>query len=191
MATYPTSPRPNDTGLPAAFDPALESRFDGGSISTRSKYLTERSIIVLSYTTYLTEYRIFEDFRRQVRGRALTFDFTYPWGETIQEVKDTTPVGLVTQANHGFATGQQVTLTNVNPSIDGVHTITVTGLDSFSLNGTTASGTANNGGNAARYFPKMRLVVTGNTMPAPTKLSGPPTNNEAIVQYIMTLEEDF
>lgn len=191
MATFPTIPRPNSAEVPTWVDPALEARFDGGAIATRSKYLKRRAIITLLYITDMNGYYTLSDFSDEVRLRALTFDFTFPQSHTIIEVKDTTPIGIVTKAFHGFRTGNQVQIANANPSVDGLRMITRTNADDFTLDGTTASGTVNNGGSVALYFPKMRFVFPQGAFPAPAKLRGPTTDNHGLVQFGLTLEEDF
>ena len=191
MATFPTSPIPNSTDAPSVFDPVFESRYDGGAIATRSRFLKARRIFVLSFTTDVNGYYIIEDFMHQVRGRALTFDWTYPQVQSIEEVKDTTPIGLVTRFNHQFSTGDRVVITDCNPAVNGVQTVTRTGPFDLTVDGTTASGTQNDGGKITWYFPKMRFVIPEGTRPAPTKLRGPLTDNHGIVRYQVTLEEDF
>ena len=191
MATFPSTPIPNSAEAPAWVDPVIEARFDGGSIATRSKYLRRRAIITLQYVTDMNGYYALSDFSDEVRQRALTFDFTFPQGHTIVEVKDTTPIGIVTKTSHGLRTGQQVQIVNTNPSVDGLRTITRTSSDDFTLDGTTASGIVNNGGRVFLYFPKMRFVFPQGSFPAPGKLRGPITDNHGLVQFGLTLEEDF
>ena len=191
MATYPAVPVPNSTDPPAYLDPVIEARFDSGAIATRSKYLRRRLTITLNYTTRIDQYYIIDAFINEVRGRAQTFDWTYPHGQSIEEVKDTTPIGITFQYPHAFSTGDLVSITNANPSINGIHTVTRTSEIDLTLDGTTNSGTQNDGGKMTWYFPKMRLVLANGLQPAATKLRGPLTDNHGIVSYSVTLEEDF
>jgi len=61
---------------------------------------------------------------------------------TITAVANTTPVGI-TSVGHGRTTGERLFITGTGLGIDDVtYTITVTGTDTYTLDGTSASGTA-------------------------------------------------
>jgi hypothetical protein len=64
-----------------------------------------------------------------------------PHGAVI-DASNTTPIQITTPMDHGFATGQQVRIQHVhgNWNANGIHTITVTGPRTFTLNGTSGNG---------------------------------------------------
>ena len=190
MATYPAFPVPNNAGLQTSRDPVLEAQFDGGTIATRSKYLRQRRLFRLAYGLTLDEYFILWNFRQEVRGRALTFDWTYPQVYIVASATATTPIQIETGAFNGLITGDYVNITNVNAQANGIHRVTRLGPRTVSLDGTTGSVTSSSG-QLAWHFPKMRLALQNGEWPAPEKLSGPAVDNLAVVQFAVTLEEAF
>ena len=72
-------------------------------------------------------------------------------GVTNLQVSDataTSPIEIQTASNHGLLTGDFVTISGVlgNTAANGTWAITVTGLDTFTLDGSTYSGTFSGGG---------------------------------------------
>src|SRR6476660_9653712 len=59
-----------------------------------------------------------------------------------------TPIQITTQAPHGFKTGHRVMIAGVsgNTAANGTRLITSTGLETFTLNGTTSNDTYTGGG---------------------------------------------
>ncbi|MGO9834731.1 MAG: hypothetical protein ACLP1X_10975, partial [Polyangiaceae bacterium] len=66
----------------------------------------------------------------------------------IASTTNTTPVAVATDVAHGFYSGDTVELEGAS-SLSGVHIITVTGTEGFTLNGTTAPGWV--GGSGVAY----------------------------------------
>jgi hypothetical protein len=66
----------------------------------------------------------------------------------VTGASNTSPIVITTASAHGLQSGMQVTLSGVlgNTAANGTFTITVTSLNTFSLNGTTGNGTWTSGG---------------------------------------------
>ena len=66
----------------------------------------------------------------------------------------------ITAAGHGFATGDQVVIDGTGDSVDGIYTITVTGVNTFTLDNTSDEvfGTSSGTVQAAQY---LRITRTG------------------------------
>lgn len=191
MATYPDSPMPRSVNLPSINDPLIESRFDNGAIATRTKYTKVRKSYVLLYIGRLDDYYTIADFVEYVRGRALTFDWVFPWPSSVVNATDATPIAISTYALHNLQTGNVVEVADVAPVANGQHIITRIGPTALTLDGTVGV-VPSQTGTITRYFPKMRLLLgTNNTFPAPEKIEGPPSDNQGIWRWSVTLEEDF
>ena len=190
MPTFPALPKPNSVEPPSLFDPALEVRFDGGAIATRSKYTAARQSFRLFFTTDLDDWYIINDFVHDVRGRGLTFDWTFPDPHTVTDATAATPIAITTTASHGLRTGQTVIVAGVNAEANGQRVVTRTGATTVTLDGTVGVSPASQG-SIGLYFPKMRLVLPAGEWPAPRKLTGPVRDNIAYLQYALTVEEDF
>ena len=190
MPTFPATPLPQNTGLPAIEDTVLESRFDQGSIATRAKYTRSRKRFPLTYIGTLDEYYVFTDFFEDVRGRATTFDWTFPHPSTVVAASADTPIVITTRTSHGLRTGDQVVVADVNGQANGQRVVTRTGTSTVTLDGTTGIATASSG-TITRYFPQMRFVLSAAGWPSPEKLDGPPRDNHAILRWVITLEEGF
>jgi len=65
-------------------------------------------------------------------------------GGNVDAVADTTPIEITTEADHGMATDDRVLIAGTGVT-DGSFVITLTGAKTFTLNGTTAAGTATTG----------------------------------------------
>jgi hypothetical protein len=68
---------------------------------------------------------------------------------TISSVTPGSPIGVTTGAAHGLSTGDEVEITNVGGTTgaNGIHTITVTGASTFTLDGTNDATPYTGGGN--------------------------------------------
>ena len=65
-------------------------------------------------------------------------------GGNISAVANTTPIGITTTQNHGLSSGDVVTISGTSIT-DGSFIITRTAANTFTLNGTSAAGTASTG----------------------------------------------
>lgn len=160
MAVYPESPRPRQI-TPLPFNRAsITSQFDGGAISTRTKYLRRRVVqLQLAYTVRFNEYSVLLDFFAETAQSVLPFEFYYPVPHAIANVFVGSPAQMSFYYPHGYQTGEQVYIRN-NAALDGTYTITRLNANNVTVDGTSV-GTAAAGGHSGRYFPKMR--VTGDT----------------------------
>lgn len=73
---------------------------------------------------------------------------TYNNGFTVNGATNASPIVITSSSAHGYSTGQKVTITGVagNTAANGTWIITVTGVFTFSLNGSTGNGTYTTGG---------------------------------------------
>jgi hypothetical protein len=122
---------------------------------SRRLLAASQAIIALGVKLWSGELRAYRAGRKINKpSKAGTKQTLYRWGATpgadaeglIGAVANVTPVRLDTTALHGLTTGARVFVANTGLAIDGAtYTITVVDTDSFTLDGTTASGTAATG----------------------------------------------
>lgn len=76
------------------------------------------------------------------------YQASYNNGYTVSAATNTSPIAITNSAQHGYTTGQIVTITGAvgNTAANGTWVITVTGLTTFTLNGSTGNGTYTGGG---------------------------------------------
>jgi len=72
--------------------------------------------------------------------------FKRPESRAITAAINSAPI-VITAINHGYSTGDRITITDVatNTNANGTHIITVSTADKFSLDGTTGNGTGSGG----------------------------------------------
>jgi hypothetical protein len=90
-------------------------------------------------------------------GVVLLKDLTsnaYINGATITGASNASPIQITTQFTNAFTTGQQIFISGVtgNTAANGLFTITNTGANTFTLNGSTGNGIYTGGGIAAAQF---------------------------------------
>lgn len=81
---------------------------------------------------------------------------------TITGATNASPIS-VTQTAHGYSTGDRVRIASVggNTAANGDKTITVTGANTYTLDGSTGNGTYTSGGTAKRIAEVLYMVVEG------------------------------
>jgi hypothetical protein len=99
------------------------------------------------------------NYRLQINGSTIStdalpvgndglYDITSAATFSINAATNASPIAITTTANHNLTTGKTVTITGVvgNTAANGTFVITVTGLNSFTLNGSTGNGAYTSGG---------------------------------------------
>lgn len=172
MVSFPTIPRHRDVSPVAASDPVHSFRADSGLEITRARFSRPLLSFALSYLVDYQGYLQMRDFfMRETRGRALTFDWTFPHGHTIVTESTGTPIAITVAASHGLITGNQVVITGASASANGTHTVTHVDGDTVTLDGTGA-GPGGTTGQMAPFYPKMRFRDTA--FPAATRFAPGP-----------------
>jgi hypothetical protein len=95
-------------------------------------------------------------------------------GTTVTGATNASPIAITTSSAHGLATGNQVEIDNVhgNLSANGYWTITVTGADTFTLNGSTGSGAFATPNGIAYLVPASTTLQTASAT-LPNQVIGP------------------
>lgn len=193
MALYPLSPLPRQTnGIPYN-DPTYRSQFDGGAISTRARFLRRRMTgMLLTYTINHDELMTLQDFWTQHRGPALPFEFRLPsqWAHTVVTGTAGTPYTITTQGQHGFQTGEQVYIENVDPVANGIQTVTRQTPTTVTLDSTSGGGSATSG-TIIRYWPKARFLSEEWGPFVPIMGFGPPRDTEGLHTVVIGIEESW
>lgn len=103
---------------------------------------TSSGVPTASSTT--PSYRVYGDDGLQLNG---TGSLTSPETGAITGASNESPI-VITSAAHGLTTGMRVTVAGVggNTAANGTFTITVTGANTFSLDGSTGNGSYTTGG---------------------------------------------
>ena len=189
MVMFPNIPEPRSTTPLPFIRPTVRSQFDGGAIATRAKYLNRRVVsLQLGYLGTMDEFQTLSDFWESVAGSALTFEFEYPYPQTIVQGTAGTPYTITTAFQHGYETGEQVSIGNVGGGIDGKHTITRVTPVQFTLDG-TSGGIGVTSGLATRYFPRMGFVGDILGPFQPQFGFGAPVDDQGMLIWTLTLEE--
>lgn len=123
----------------------------------------------------------------------ITFAAAPPGAKTVTAATNATPIAVTTSAAHGRATGEIVTISGVlgNLAANGTFTITVTGANTFTLNGSVGTGAYTSGGTVAAsaltiaYLGRRRYTCE---IPAPPSKGNIEWNRQRIG---MTLLEKF
>lgn len=125
----------------------------GGAVANRNRYVidyrsTENPPVEDVNTIDWWLYEI-ENSNTIVAADDRLVNFAYNNSQSISVATNTTPIQVDT-GTHGFLTGEQVTIFGGtgNTAMNGTWTITVTGLTTFTLNGSVGNGTYTGGGTA-------------------------------------------
>ena len=157
MPSFPTVPVPRDVSPVGVVAHTIRFVSDDGIEVTRARYTRERRIYDLLYQDRHQNYTLFADFfRRETRGRALTFDFTMPQSHSITNESTGTPIVITTAFAHGLIDDDQVFIAGTSAA-NGTWTITRTGSTTLSLNGSTG-GVGGSTGTLQHYLPTMRFA---------------------------------
>jgi hypothetical protein len=129
-------------------------------------------------TGYILTSKVTNDLLARV---ALRGDGTLVTGEpplTVSNVTGTSTVTVTTSTNHGYATGDVVTISGVQSytGANGMFTITRTSATQFTLNSATGSGTYTSGGTAQR-----NLGGTGSSLEGVWNFVLPDTSRDGMV----------
>lgn len=122
---------------------------------------TQSLSLVNGFNLYIpsedTEYDIFAGYDNATAQRLRLYVQYAP--KAITGATNATPIS-VTIANHGFSTNDVIVISGVggNTAANGVWTITVTGANAFTLNGSVGSGAYTTGGLAVKSVELTRVV---------------------------------
>lgn len=78
-------------------------------------------------------------------GQGEYLEVSHIGGGNISAVANTTPIAVTTTQNHGLASNAVVVISGTGGVCDGAFIVTVTGLNTYTLNGSAAAGTASAG----------------------------------------------
>lgn len=190
MPSFPRTPAPNNTPLPAFHHPRIDHRVDGGYQRRRSRYSRGMRRYQLHYVVTSAQYHMFQDFiYRETANGVLSVDWTVPYPHRITSITDDAPNVVTTVTNHGFQTGDNVEISST-PTQNGTHVITRLSATTFSLDGTNG-GTAATEGFVALYFPVMWLNLPEGDLASPEKLKAGISDAYGLHRFSIELEEGF
>lgn len=140
------------TGLPVVGGDGTDGVVVTSGASTGTATLRSADV-ALTAISGITSYRL------QINGSGVStaaapvgndglYDITAAPTFTINAATNAGPIAITTTANHGLTTGDTVTITGVtgNTAANGTFVITVTGVTSFTLDGSTGNGAYVSGG---------------------------------------------
>lgn len=110
-------------------------------------------------------------------------------GATITNATNASPIVITTSSAHGFSTDQLVSISGVltNTAANGNWIITVTGANTFSLNGSVGNGNYTGGGIAVStnvYYYDAGIVSFNNTRITNNRISGVINDDDAPLIYL-------
>lgn len=195
MPTWPpvTTIAPYSCSPHGIIDPVLRFSSDQGYEIRRSRHSRSRRTYQLVYWENAHLIMLLLDFiEREIRGGALSFDWTYPYPMRITQITAATPNLVQTPWHHGLQTGDQVVITN-SATHNGIRTVTRVNLNNVSLQGTAGGSPEAAGGLIAAYFPYMSLQLDGDAL-APPELQhsfGAFRDNESLARLTVSFKEEF
>ncbi len=137
----------------------------GGAIATALQYIIKREDNLLTIAEF------YGNAAGDVAPYA-RFDFEYP-KFNVASASNGTPIAITTQEAHVFVTGDEVTIAGSSDAgANGSHTVTRTGVTTFTLDGTTADG-GGTGGTATGDQGTWRLGANSGGGAAGGVLAGP------------------
>jgi phage-related protein len=192
MPTFPTTPPPRRVSPFGLIDPHLAFQVDQGYEQRRPRFSRRRHTYQLEYQVTAAELLVLTDFlEREVRSGALAFDWRYPYAQRMTQIDSNTPNRVTTLANHGYQSGDQVTLSNTSFH-NGTYTVTRVSATILSLGG-TSGGTPETTGGITRYYPAMvvRLAEGRLAPPALDPDFGPMRDEDGLCEMHLVFEEVF
>ncbi len=133
---------------------------------------TTGTATLTSATVALTDITGLTGYRLQINASSIStaalpigndglYDITAAPTFTVSGATNASPIAITTTANHGLTTGTVVTITGVvgNTAANGTYTMTSTGLNTFTLNGTTGDGAYSSGGTVYPHIITIKKAI--------------------------------
>jgi len=194
MVAWPNSPLPSRINPVELIEVFKEIAYDSGHTYTEAQYSRGLRKWELEYV-YLTaaEKNKFIKFLTDIRLSATIITWTYPYGFTIINAPETTPITVTTAYTHNLYEGDRVVIAGVtgNDAVNGTFTITNVTSTSFQLVGSSGTGTYTGGGTARLHLPNIRVSSDEDFFSGFGKTLGPDIDDKGVYTLAVTLQEVF
>jgi hypothetical protein len=194
MVAWPSSPLPSAIHPVQLVEVFKEIAYDSGYTYTESQYSRGLRKWELDYV-YLTaaQKNKFIKFLMDVRLSATIITWTYPYGFTIVNAPQTTPITVTTAYTHNLYNGDMVVIAGVtgNTAANGTFTIGNVTATSFQLIGSSGIATYDGGGTAKLHLPNIRVDSDEESFSSFGKTLGPDIDNKGVYTLTVTLQEVF
>jgi len=176
-------------------DPVLEYRFQNGPRTSRARYVKTLRKYSLVYKGLNTANKILiERFITQQLRSITSFEFLHPYGYTISNATNATPILITTTYNHDYLQNDQVLISGVegNTNANGYHMINVLSNTTFELRDSVGNGAFSDTQGDAKaqvYFPRVKVVLTNGEYDTTEKILGPNKNAQGIFFINFQIEE--
>lgn len=175
-------------------DPVLKSAHQEYIFQARTRNLRPKRGFVIQWKGLTaSEKNTIERFIRGQHGEVLTFDWTYPFEQTITNTTNTDPIVVTTQYHHNLFDLDQVVISGVTgtTSANGTHQAHVLTATTFELIDIAGNGAYISGGVCQLYFPYMRLLFSEMTFNESEKLLGPDANDSGVYTVELKIQEEY
>ena len=192
MPSFPSF-TPTETTLTTIIDPTLSMSFDMGYESRRSRYLKPLREYTLIYKGLdrVNRNTFYEFLYTVSRLSTVSFDWTFPFSETIVGATNASPIVITVQNTHNLLTGDTAIIASVggNTAANGTWIITRISTTQFSLNGSSGNGSYTSGGTSTQKFLKMKIKTEDDGLSSIIKYFGPDSNNNGVWEITLILRE--
>lgn len=174
-------------------DVVLKFESDQGYSVRRSRHSRNRRLYSLTYwATAHNLLQVLDFVEREIRGGALSFAWTYPYGQHIAFINNTVPNLVATTYVHGLQTGDQVAISNT-ATHNSIYTVTRVNANTLHLQDTSGGSGEGPGGRLAVHLPYASLQLENDTTPLPEPLHdyGPFIDDDSLTRISFLIREEF
>lgn len=175
-------------------DPVLKSAHQEYIYQVRTRNIRPKRGFVIQWKGLTASQKnTIERFIRELHGEVLTFDWVYPFEQTITNTTNTDPIVVTTQYHHNLFDLDKVVISGVvgTTAANGTHQAHVLTATTFELIDVAGDGAYVSGGVSQVYFPYLRLLFSEMTFSDTEKLLGPDLDDRGVYTVELKIQEEF